>query len=187
MISRVTRRFIMKGEKPNRVVELNTHLFGKITLDSSKILDFAEGLIGFNEYKRYVIIEDRKINPFRWLQCVDEPSLAFVIVNPQVVKPDYTIAIAREKISRLHLEKPEQALVYAVVVLSKDPKDMTANLRGPIIINRENRRGMQMIIEDEDYPTAVNIFEEVSEWMNSCESGGETPDREKKNSLVSVT
>jgi flagellar assembly factor FliW len=163
------RRFTMNKKGKTKSLRLNTHLFGEIEVDRAKIITFQEGLIGFNNHKRYVILDDRKIKPFRWLQCVDEPLLAFIVVNPQVVKSDYTINIAKEKVSKLELSDPKEALVYTIVVLAKDPKDMTTNLRGPIIINRENRKGIQIVLDDDSYPTSLNIFEEVSRWVQEEE------------------
>ena len=178
----------MKRERRNQIVRLNTHLFGEIEVDSKKVIDFPEGLIGFNDYKRFVILDEKKIKPFRWLQCVDEPSLAFVVVNPQVVKPDFSVNVEKDKVTKLELSDSEDALVYTIVVLAKNPKDMTTNLRGPIIVNKSKRKGMQIILDDPQYATSFNIFEEVARWVKAGESAqgaGESTEKAREN-LVAV-
>jgi flagellar assembly factor FliW len=74
-------------------------------------------------------------------------------------KPDYNPEITKNHIEGLHLEKPEDVLIYAIVSLATDPVETTANLMGAIIINRAKRLGKQIILEDGKYSVKERILQ----------------------------
>ncbi|QIB27509.1 flagellar assembly protein FliW [Caloranaerobacter azorensis] len=141
---------------------LNTKHFGQIEIDEDSIITFPDGLLAFEEQKRFVIIDnpDEEI-PFKWLQSIDNPDLAFVIINPFLFKRDYEFDIPQSVVDRLAIEREKDVLVYSIVVVPEDITKMTANLVGPIIINLKNRLAKQIILEDKRYTTKHLILEEL--------------------------
>lgn len=140
-------------------MKLQTKHFGVLDIDKDKIIRFPEGIPGFEDEKEFIIInnEDEE-NPFQWLQSTNSPDLAFVIINPFQIFPDYDIVIPKSVQEKLEIEKEEDVAIYSIVVVPKDLKKMTTNLLGPIIINIRSKIGKQVIMEDSRYSTKHYIF-----------------------------
>ncbi len=121
-----------------------------------------EGLPGFPGFERFVLLEDQKTAPFCWLQSLEEPDLALVIMDPLVFKPDYRIGL-KKFISDMNWPgvKEENLLVYVVVNITgeKEDKKITANLMGPLVINSINNEVVQVVISDAAYSYQYNILE----------------------------
>lgn len=145
-------------------MKLNTVNFGEIEVDEELILDFPEGLLGFQDEKRFIIInnEDEE-NPFQWLQSINSPELSFVIINPFLVDPNYDIVIPETSQEKLGLEDQKDIGLYSMVVIPEEVENMTANLLGPIIINTKNKIGRQIILDDNRYKTKHLILKEKLE------------------------
>lgn len=112
--------------------------------DATQIIEFPAGLLGFEHFKKYVLLGAEEEAPFMWLQVVEEPNLAFVVVPPAVVVSDYTPDLSEEDVAYLGLESPEDALVLNIVTV-RGPTRATVNLKGPLVINRRTLVGKQVI------------------------------------------
>lgn len=123
--------------------------FGQIEFSHEDVLVLADGMIGFPEHKEYVLIEHREGSPFRWMQSVSNADLAFLVVNPNVYVPEYAPEVPISAVADLELSEATPQLVYTVVNIPKGkPEEMTLNLAGPIVINAENRKARQLVLED---------------------------------------
>jgi len=143
-------------------LKLKTKHFGEIEIDESKIIHFPTGIIAFEEQKRFFIIDNPDENiPFSWLQSVDDPDLAFVIINPFLFRKDYEFKIPDNVIQELAIQSPENVAVFSIVVVPQDITKMTANLLAPVIINTKNLKGKQIILDDKRYKTKHYILEEL--------------------------
>ncbi|MEA1968367.1 MAG: flagellar assembly protein FliW [Thermodesulfobacteriota bacterium] len=143
-------------------MNINTRKFGEIEIDEKKILTMPEGLPGFPGFKQFALLEDPKSAPFCWLQSVEEPSLAIVVMSPFLFKPDYhfdlnSVIAARDWTG----VKEENLIIYVVVNISErdSKKRITANLIGPLIINSENNETVQVVISDTNYSHQHNVLE----------------------------
>jgi len=129
-----------------------TKNFGDIAVREDQIIHFSPGLLGFSEFHRYVLIEHGHESPFLWLQCVDKPDLAFVVIDPLFVLPDYKIGPINGVQKELEVKNLQDLKVLVILTIPPGrPKDMTANLMGPLLINLTNRRGKQLVIENSPY------------------------------------
>ena len=118
-------------------MKLHALSFGEIEIDEKNILTFPDGIPGFEESKRYIIINNPdEENPFDWLQSVDNGDLAFVIINPFFVKPDYDIIIPESALEKLKIKDESDVALYSIVVVPEKIEEMTVNLTGPIEIGR---------------------------------------------------
>jgi len=141
---------------------LNTKHFGEIEIDESKIINFREGIPGFEDAKRFIVLYDGdETSPFRWLQSVDNAQLAFATVNPFMILNDYDIEIPEETVSSLNIESIEDVMVLSIVVVPDDPNEMTMNLKAPVIINVKNNIGMQVVLDTDIYSVRHYIVEEL--------------------------
>ncbi|WCJ58183.1 flagellar assembly protein FliW [Fontisphaera persica] len=112
--------------------------------DANQVLHFPAGLLGFENLKQYVLLGSPEEAPFLWLQVVDEPNLAFVVVPPAAVVENYTPDLSDEDVEFLGLQSPEDALVLNIVTV-RGPTRATVNLKGPLVINRRTLVGKQVI------------------------------------------
>ena len=144
-------------------MKLNTRDFGEIEIDEQKIINFPEGLLGFEKEKQFIIINpEDEDSPFQWLQSIKDPNLAFVIINPFSIYDDYDIIIPKTAQKKLKIKNQKDISVYSIVVVPEDIEKMTANLLGPIIINIDKRLGKQVILDDSRYSTKHYIFPQKS-------------------------
>jgi len=142
-------------------MNIKTSRFGEIEIDDAAVIDMPEGMLGFSEIRRYVLIQHRDGSPFLWYQAVDEPNLAFVVVDAFTFFPDYEVVMSNEDVEVLKCSKPGDLAVFLVVVIPDNPEEMTANLRGPLVINVENKTARQVVLTDEKYSPHHSIMEEM--------------------------
>ena len=102
---------------------LESSILGQLEYDEEKIITFPQGIIAFEQYKRYLLVENQdQHNPLWWLQSVDEPDLLFTVINPFVIKPDYNFELAPGDVEDLGIEKREDLVVLSIVVVPEDFK-----------------------------------------------------------------
>jgi flagellar assembly factor FliW len=142
-------------------MKISTSRFGKIEVCKDEIITFDEGLLGFGEYHQYVVLNADDGSPFRWLQCVEDGNLAFVIIEPLSFMFEYDIEISDADASFISLERAEDAVLYVIVSIPANPSDMTANLQGPLVINASNRKGRQIISNDSKHSVKARILDEM--------------------------
>ncbi|WP_058485991.1 flagellar assembly protein FliW [Defluviitalea phaphyphila] len=144
-------------------MRLKTKNFGEIEINEEKIITFEDGIPGFENYKKYLLITDKedKESPFCWLQSVEDGDLAFALINPYSFCPDYSPNIEEKQIKKLGEIKEGSYIIYSIVVIPEDIKSMTANLKAPIIINIETKKAMQVICENEEYKIKHSVYDEL--------------------------
>lgn len=122
------------------------------------VITFPGGIPGFEKNREFVLVQIPEYVPFEWLACVDGTRLRFAVINPLLFRPDYSPNITKEQLSELGIDKAEDVLLYAIVTIREDPAESTANLTGPVVINKSRRLGKQIIIEDDRYSTQEKIL-----------------------------
>ena len=135
-------------------LKINTTRFGLLDLREDRLIHMPNGMLGFPQRRNFIILEHGPKSPFLWYQSVDDGALAFVIANPRLFKPDYTVNL-EDTLGAMawngngngdHLE------LYIVVNIPKGhPEKMTGNLIGPLLINSKACQAVQIIITDSSY------------------------------------
>ena len=144
---------------------IQTRNFGELNIEETRIITFAEGLIGFPNHKKFVLIDssDSPNNYFHWLQSVDDGEMAFLLMNVNGIFPDYEPDIDDSDIESICLNDKdiEICLIYNVAVIPADDLDnMRVNLKAPVIVNTISMKGKQVLAE-EDYDVKHNILKEL--------------------------
>jgi len=138
-----------------------------MSVPDEKVLAFPSGVLGFPEWTRYVMLDHDTDAPFKWLHCVEEASLAFVVVDPAVFHQNYQIEISAEASVEVEgSETDELCLAVILTIPSDDPSAVTANLRGPLLMNPRTRLCKQLVLS-EDYPTRYPVFTAPSPAVHS--------------------
>ncbi|MBF0352267.1 MAG: flagellar assembly protein FliW [SAR324 cluster bacterium] len=137
---------------------IQTTRFGEIDIDEREIITMPNGLLGFSNDRLYVMLDDEVGSPFKWLQSVEKPKLAFVTIDPTIAVSNYSLSISEEHMKKMETTNLEELSVLVIVTMTRDLKDVTINLQGPLIINQVNRVGIQMVIPDSPYSTRYPLF-----------------------------
>lgn len=143
-------------------MRITTRLFGEIEVSEDKIITFPGGIIGFPEMQKFTLIfdEEKGTNAgIRWMQSLDEAGFALPVMDPLVVKADYNPEVDDELLKSLGNIGPDNLLVLVTVTVPADLTKMSVNLQGPIVINVEERKACQVIVEGEDFPVKYPIYD----------------------------
>jgi flagellar assembly factor FliW len=139
-------------------MKFTTSRFGEIEVPDESQIFFPEGVVGFKGAHHFVMFDCGEEGIFKWLQSVELPELAFVICEAQRIVPDYQVMIGEKERDLLELDRPEDAAVCLILNIPENFQDATANLLGPIVMNGESRRGMQLVLVHPDYSARHRIF-----------------------------
>jgi len=141
-------------------MKIMTTRFGEIEVNDEKLLHFPEGIIGFHSLKRFVLLgkESRLV---MWLQSIDNPKVAFIVVNPFLFEPNYNPKLTQEDMDFLNVKDSSDLHILAIVVVPEDPQKMTANLLGPIVVNTKEKVGKQVILLEGKYSVKSPIIKDV--------------------------
>jgi flagellar assembly factor FliW len=138
-----------------------TRRFGTITPAPERIVEFVQPILGFDDCKRFALLDHDEDSPFNWLQSLDNPDLAFVITNPTLFGIPYEVTIPSEAVNLLNITKAEDTIIFTLVTIPPDdPASMTANLLGPVVMNQYTQQAMQVILnnQSEQYSTKTPLL-----------------------------
>lgn len=145
-------------------MKANTRLFGEIDVEEDKIITLENGMIGLPEFRKFALIFDeekgKKAASVMWLQCMEDPQTAFPVMQPNAVKEDYNPTVSEELFSQLGEMREDNVYVLVTLTACADVKETSVNLKAPIVINTDTRKGCQIIVED-DYPVKFRIYDAV--------------------------
>lgn len=141
---------------------INTKAFGEVEITDDKIITFPGGIIGFPDMKRFTLLHDEEHGVaagIRWLQSLEEPGFAMTVMDPLVVKEDYNPEIDDELLAGIGEVTPDNLLVLVTVRVPSDLTQMSVNLQGPIVINVDERKACQIIVDADAYPVRFPIYD----------------------------
>jgi len=151
MDEQVVTREATSPERTGRRV-FPTARFGDVTVAANTLLQFPRGIVGLPDARRFVLLHDEgSPAPVSWLQSLDDPALAFLVCDPTAFFPDYEIELTPAERALLALEDVRDALVRVILAVPEDPAEITANLRGPIVIHSETRTGVQLVLDGAEH------------------------------------
>ena len=117
----------------------------------SYIIKFEKTILGFDKSKRFILKDVNENDFFKILQSVDEPEVGFIVISPFEVENNYEINLNNEVINTLKIKEANNVLLYSLVTLNSKIEDITVNLKAPIVININNKKAQQFIIDKEKY------------------------------------
>ena len=135
------------------MLTLETHDYGTLEYEKDYLINFPDGLFGFPELHDYLplCLNDEEDNTLLVLQSVENADIAFVVINPFALDPNYSPALTSEELSYLGATSDSQLTYYVICVLKNNYLDNTVNLKCPLVVNSETRRGMQVILNNTEY------------------------------------
>ena len=137
--------------KESSMVNLSTNRFGNLIIEKENIITFEQGLLGFEELTQFAIIAVEECLPFEWLISLEDPVVAFPILDPTLLFSDYKPSLTKEDIVLLDIKNEMDVEMFCIVTLGETPKNVTLNLKGPILINMKNKMGKQIVLTEDFY------------------------------------
>lgn len=140
-------------------MKINTSRFGEIEIDDNLVFNFIEPILGYEQLKKYVLIDNSPESPFKWLQSVEDANIAFPVTFPAYFGIDYQFTIPEEKAKKLDLKGSDNLISFNIACIPQGKsQDATVNLVGPILINIENKNGLQLVLTDTKYDIKRRLF-----------------------------
>ncbi|GMT42569.1 MAG: flagellar assembly factor FliW [bacterium] len=139
-------------------MEILSGRLGKIDIDPARIITFTDGIIGFGKYKRYIFLPFMEDSPLELLQAVDHGNLAFITVDPFCFASDYRFDVEDHDLEEVQASTKEDVVVKVIVTIPEDPKEMCANMQGPLLINESRLLGKQIVLHDKSHDSKYAIF-----------------------------
>lgn len=139
--------------------KVNTLRFGEIEVDESKILHFEHGIPAFDNEHEFVVIPFEENSPYLFLQSLQTPDLSFLMTIPFVFFPDYEFKLDDAIIDQLSVESPDDLQIYTLITIPNgNVKFMTANLLAPVVVNKNNLKARQVVLDRTSYKTKHRLF-----------------------------
>ena len=140
---------------------IETKTMGKVEVSDEQMIQLPSGLFGFADYHRFALI-DCHVKPLIWMQSLEDKDLAFLLLDPFIVCPDYEADIDDAELSKLGIQDPADVLLMSIITVPNDGSHITANLRGPLVINKKSHEGMQVILDDKKWPIKFDVAEALA-------------------------
>lgn len=142
-------------------MKLNTARFGEIEIEEKRIFNFVMPIIGFDMLHKFIILDPNKDTLFKWLQSIEDPTLAFPIISVSALNLDYTIDLPDNIVETLDIKNVESLLVMNITSIPQDnPKGTTINLLAPLIFNLDNQNAAQVVLSGSGYDISYPMFKE---------------------------
>ena len=140
---------------------IHTKIFGEVEISDDKIITFENGIVGFPDLKTFTILHDveKSDGGIRFLQSIEEPAFAMPVMDPLIVAPDYDPEVEDELLAPIGDVSKANILVLVTVRVPSDLTQMTVNLQGPFVINVDERKACQVIVDTEKYPVRFPIYD----------------------------
>lgn len=142
-------------------MKVKTTRFGTLEIDENKLITFPGGIPGFENLRRFFILPVEGTQDIQWLQAVEEPEVALLVIDPFKFFKGYSVDIPEIARKELEIKEPSEALVLTTITVPRDnPGGTTANLVAPIVINTRLKRAKQVILNGSPYTTRHRLFPE---------------------------
>ncbi len=142
---------------------ITTTRFGKVQIAQEDVINFSEGILGFNDLRRFVILDDPNDEIFAWLQSCEMPDVAFPVLEPEIFQEGYKPVLTKLDNESLKLEAGQQPRAIAIITIPDDPTQMTANLKAPILVNVKQRIARQCVLQDNSLQIRELIFAKLQQ------------------------
>lgn len=140
-----------------------TTRFGQVEIKNEDILTFADGLLGFADLKKFVLLDDPSDEIFAWLQSCDAGAIAFPLLEPEIFSDSYNVTMSKSDLEALKIKEQKDAHYFSIITIPEDPTQMTANMKAPIAINMKEKLARQCVLQDNSLAIREPIFKKLQQ------------------------
>lgn len=138
----------------------NSRIHGEIEYEEQDILIFNKGILGFDDLRRFLLVDLNGIEPFKLFQSLENENIGMIVISPFDFFKDYEISLNDDTINNLDIKNPEEVKIINTVTLNLEPEKITTNLQGPLVINISNNLGEQIIVDNSKYKVKEPLIKE---------------------------
>ncbi|MBT3584161.1 MAG: flagellar assembly protein FliW [Halobacteriovoraceae bacterium] len=160
-------------------MRINTTRFGELEVDKTDIISFKDGLLGFENLKRFFVVDPGDQTLILWFQSVDDGATAFPIIEPKIYRPEYVVKLLPAELKSLELESLNDASIYTILTIPKTVTDMSANLKAPIVINNKTKLARQIVLQDSKLEVRFKMYAELKKHIVSYSTASDDSRRTK--------
>lgn len=158
-------------------MKVNTTRFGELQVNKEDIINFSEGLLGFEKLTQFFIVDPGDSTLILWLQSIENPETAFPIIEPKIFKPDYIAKLLPADMNSVELENISEAKIYSILTIPTEITKMSANLKAPVVINNNKKIARQIVLQDNKLSVKYEMYKELKSYIVSVASD----DRKRTN------
>lgn len=156
---------------------IETGRFGKLTVSDDEIILIPQGILGFPDYKRYCLVDSADDTLILWLQSIENPQIAFPVLEPKIFKADYSARLSAMELRELKLDSVNQSAVYTILTIPEDVTQMSANLKAPLVVNLKSNIGKQVVLQENEYSIKHLMFKELKTHLITIQAQNRMPQR----------
>ncbi|MEK7400697.1 MAG: flagellar assembly protein FliW [Candidatus Poribacteria bacterium] len=149
---------------------IETGRFGQLNVNEDEIIQIPQGILGFPDKIRYCLVDPGDETLILWLQSLDDPEIAFPMLEPKIFKPDYAARLSAAELRELKLDSINQSAVFNILTIPEDITQMTANLKAPVVVNLKEQLAKQVVLQENEYSIKYMIFKELREHLITINS-----------------
>jgi flagellar assembly factor FliW len=146
-------------------VKVKTTRFGELEVNPNDLITFAEGLLGFENLKKYFVVDPGDSTLILWLQSTEDEKIAFPVIEPKIFKPDYIAKLLPADLNGLDLENLNTAKLYSILTIPGNVTEMSANLKAPVVINSAKKVGKQIVLQDSKLTVKHEMYKELKTYI----------------------
>lgn len=137
-----------------------TKIHGDIQYEENDIITFNNGLLGFENLKKFFLVDLEEMEPFKLLHSLENQDIGMIVISPYDFFKEYEIVLNDNTIKKLDIKSESEVKIINTVTLNSDSKKITTNLQGPIVINISNNLGEQIIVDNLKYKIRQPLVKE---------------------------
>jgi flagellar assembly factor FliW len=147
---------------PENEITIHSPKLGSITYKEDDLITLSTPLLGFGELSDYLIIANSDYFPFLWLQSVEDPSVCFILIEPEPFFEDYAPNVNKRELKVLGVGELKDLKIFCIVVIPDNPQKATANLRAPFAVNFERKIAKQIVLDDDKWSIRAPLFPQTA-------------------------
>jgi flagellar assembly factor FliW len=168
-------------------MNVKTGRFGQLVIGNDEEIRIPQGLLGFPELTRFCLVDPGDETLILWLQSLDNPEIAFALLEPKIFRPDYSARLSAAELRELKLENINQSAVFSILTIPEDVTQMTANLKAPLVINLKAQIARQVVLQENEYTIKHLMFKELRAHLATIAAQGRgTPAHEPSSHAISI-
>lgn len=144
---------------------IKTTRFGELQVNNNDIINFTDGLLGFENLKKYFVVDPGDNTLILWLQSAEDEKIAFPIIEPKIFSPDYIVKLSPSELAALELESLNNAKIYSILTIPQNVTEMSANLKAPIVINNNKKVAKQVVLQDSKLSVKYEMYKELKTYI----------------------
>lgn len=144
---------------------IKTGRFGQLTVGEDETISIPQGILGFPDLRKFCLVDPGDETLILWLQSIENPEVAFPVLEPKIFRPDYAARLSASELRELKLENVNRSAVFSILTIPDDATQMTANLKAPIVINLKEQIARQVVLQENEYSIKTLMFKELRQHL----------------------